>query len=120
MSKQTSANEGRQVDLEEIEVAINDLDSGPAAETLTGAIKDLPGVRVMRVTRGGVMISYNPIGITPEQIRAEIERAGFTVDGIESGRKSPMHPNPQPTAEPLDHLRPPPNVHPDPGGHKGQ
>ena len=66
------------------------------------------------------MISYNPAGITQEEVRDAIERAGFTVDGLESGRQSPLRPDAQATREPLDHMRPPPKVHPDPGGHEGQ
>src|SRR4051812_19960833 len=102
--------------LEEIEVAINDLDSTVAQQNAIGALDDLPGIRGVRAVRGGLMISYNPIGISCEEIRDAIERAGFTVDGVETGRQSPLRPNPQPTREPLDYLRPPPKVHPDPGG----
>ena len=120
MSEQNAQTDERHADYEEIEVAINDADSPSSHETITNALKELPGIRAIRASRGGVMISYNPVGVDQGQIRTAIERAGFTVDGIEGGRKSPQYPNPQPTKEPLDHLRPPPKTHDDPGGHKGQ
>lgn len=84
-----SSDTGRQVDFEEIEVTINDVDNIQAEENLRSTLRDLPGVRAARISRGGAMISYNPLGISAEQIRSAIERAGFTVDGMEGGRKSP-------------------------------
>ena len=105
---------------EEIEVSIDDLDGGQTGQTFTSSLEGMPGIRAIRVVRGGAMISYNPQGVTQREIQTAIERAGFRVDGIEGGRRSPQTPDPQTTKEPLGHLQPPPKVHPDPGGHKGQ
>lgn len=76
---------------EELEIGINDVNSLPAEELLRATLKDLPAVRAARITLGGTVISYNPVGISPDQIRQAIERAGFTVDRMESGRRSPEH-----------------------------
>lgn len=74
---------------EEIEIRINDVDSIDSEELLRNALKDLPGIRAVRIMRGGATISYNPAGISVQQIREAVERAGFTVDGIEGGHRSP-------------------------------
>lgn len=74
---------------EEIEVRINDIDTIQSEEMLRNALKDLPGIRAVRIMRGGATISHNPVGISVSQIREAIERAGFTVDGIEDGHRSP-------------------------------
>jgi len=74
---------------EEIEIRINDVDTIESEELLRNALKDLPGIRAVRIMRGGATVSHNPVGISVSQIRDAIERAGFTVDGIESGHRSP-------------------------------
>jgi hypothetical protein len=89
MSQNPQPEPDRHVKFEEIEVAINDVDSLQSEELLRSALKLLPGIRAVRIARGGAMISYNPIGINVAQIRGAIERAGFTVDRIEGGRQSP-------------------------------
>ena len=72
------------IKFEELEIAINDLDSAPAEQNVKAALSDLPGIRSVRLVRGGAQISYNPLGISKEAIRDAITRAGFTIDGIES------------------------------------
>jgi hypothetical protein len=89
MSEPTIHRPDPDVALQEIEVAINDVDSIQSQETLRDALKKLPSVRAVRIVRGGAMISYNPVGISVEAIRKGIEQAGFTIDGIEGGRESP-------------------------------
>ncbi|MHA3769983.1 hypothetical protein ACXR0O_00435 [Verrucomicrobiota bacterium sgz303538] len=74
---------------EEVEIRINDIDTMQSEEMLREALKPLNGVRAARITRGGVVISFNPLGISVEQICQEIGRAGFTVDGFETGHRSP-------------------------------
>jgi hypothetical protein len=86
---ESESSASRQTAFEEIEVRINDVDSIEAEELLRNALKDLSGIRAVRIMRGGATISHNPDGISISQIRDVIERAGFTVDGIEGGRRSP-------------------------------
>ncbi len=86
---ESESSASRQTAFQEIEVRINDVDSIESEELLRNAFKDLPGIRAARIMRGGATISYNPDGISVEQIRDFIQRAGFTVDGIEGGRRSP-------------------------------
>src|SRR5262245_60163164 len=87
MSKSES-NSSYMTSFEEIEIRINDIDTTHSEEVMRETLKRLKGVRAARIVRGGVTISYNP-SLTVDQIRDEIVRAGFTIDGIETGRKSP-------------------------------
>lgn len=86
---ESESSASRQTAFEEIEVRINDVDSIESEELLRNTLKDLPSVRTVRIMRGGAMISHNPLGISQDQIRNAIERAGFTIDGIEGGHRSP-------------------------------
>jgi len=119
MSNQQETESERQIALQELEVSINDLDSSNA-EPIVSALKSVPGIRAARVVTGGIFVSYQPVGITPEQIRTEIERAGYTVDGMQGGHQSPLSGNPPQGRTPVNHMGQSQNVHPDPGGHKGQ
>lgn len=64
----------------ELELGIEGLDSNAAEETLQNALKGLQGIHAARVVRGGVHVTYNPLGITPQEIRDSVRRAGFAVD----------------------------------------
>lgn len=76
---------------EEFSIGINDLDSTVSYDAIFEAIKELPGIRAMRAMQGGVMIYFNPLGITEQEICTEIRRAGFTIDNIESGHQPLQH-----------------------------
>ena len=64
----------------ELELGIGGLKSDFAEETLRDALGRLRGIRAARVVRGGVHVTYNPLGITPREIRGSVRRAGFAVD----------------------------------------
>jgi len=120
MSDQNAEQEGRHASYEEMEVAINDADSPSAFEIIIDALRGLPGMRAVHASRGGLMISFNPVAIDQGQICTEIERAGFTIDGVEAGQPAIHISGPKPTGEPLSRMSIPPKTHDDPGGHKGQ
>lgn len=67
-------------DYMELELAIDDLDTEEAEETVRNTLKNLRGIHGARIVRGGVHVIYNPLGITPEEIMDEVRRLGFTVD----------------------------------------
>lgn len=94
MSEQNVQSEDQKLEYDEISIGINDLDSTVSYDAVYEALKELRGIRAMRALQGGVMISFNPLGVTQQEICTEIERAGFTIDNIESSHKSPQNPNP--------------------------
>lgn len=120
MSDENAEQEGRHTAFEEMEVAINDADSTSAYEIIIDALRGLPGMRAIHASRGGLMISFNPVAIDQGQICTEIERAGFTIDAVEGSQPDVHITGPKPTNEPLSRMDIPPKTHDDPGGHKGQ
>jgi hypothetical protein len=64
----------------ELELGIEGLKTEEAELTLQTALKGLQGIHAARMVRGGVHVTYNPLGITPQEIRESVRRAGFAVD----------------------------------------
>lgn len=64
----------------ELELGIEGLDTEAAGVTLRTALKGLKGIHAARVVTGGVHVTYNPLGITPQEIREAVRRVGFAVD----------------------------------------
>ena len=67
-------------DFREIELAINDLDTQAEEARIRDVLKGLIGIHAARLLQGGVHISYNPLGITAEEIIDAVRRCGLTVD----------------------------------------
>jgi hypothetical protein len=69
--------------LEQVEFDINDINSEVAQNTVRAALKDLNGVRDIQLVTGGALITYNPLGITKEEICTAIRRSGYRATEIE-------------------------------------
>jgi len=69
--------------LEQAEFDINDVDSEVAHRVVSEAVKNLNGVRDVRFVGGGAIVTYNPIGITKEEICTAIRRSGYRATEIE-------------------------------------
>jgi hypothetical protein len=90
MARRIPNDPNARIKFQELEVAINDLDSVVAEQNVKAALADLPGIRSVRLVRGGAQITFNPLGISQETISDAITRAGFKIDGIESSAASPQ------------------------------
>jgi len=68
--------------LEQVEFDINDINSEVAQNTVRDAVKDLNGVRDVQFVGGGAIVTYNPLGITKEEICTAIRRSGYRATEI--------------------------------------
>ena len=71
--------------LEQAEFDINEADSDVAHNAIHDAIKDLNGVREVQFVGGGAIVTFNPIGITKEEICTAIRRSGYRATEIIAG-----------------------------------
>jgi copper chaperone CopZ len=70
--------------LEQVEFDINEINSEVAQNTVRDAVKDLNGVRDVQFVGGGAIVTYNPLGITREEICTAIRRSGYRATEIET------------------------------------
>ena len=70
--------------LEQVEFDINDINSEVAQNAVRDAVKDLNGVRDVQFVGGGAVVTYNPIGITKENICTAIRRSGSRATEIDT------------------------------------
>ena len=70
--------------LEQAEFDINDADSEVAHRAICDAVNGLNGVREVQFVGGGVIVTFNPIGITKEEICTAIRRSGYRATEITS------------------------------------
>jgi hypothetical protein len=70
--------------LEQAEFDINDADSEVAHRAICDAVNGLNGVREVQFVGGGVVVTFNPIGITKEEICTAIRRSGYRATEITS------------------------------------
>jgi hypothetical protein len=68
--------------LQQAEFDINDINSEVAQNTVRDAVKDLNGVRDVQFVGGGAIVTYNPLGITKEEICTAIRRSGYRATEI--------------------------------------
>ncbi len=68
--------------LEQVNFDINDINSEVAQSAVREAVKDLNGVRDVQFAGGGAVVTYNPIGITKEEICAAIRRSDYRATEI--------------------------------------
>lgn len=66
-------------EFKELEFETFDLNEEAEQARLQGMLKNLNGVHMARITRNGVHIIYNPLGITPEEIEGAVRQAGFKI-----------------------------------------
>ena len=71
--------------LEQVEFDINDINSEVAQNSVRDAVKDLNGVRDVQFVGGGAVVTYNPLGITKEEICTAIRRSGYRATDISGG-----------------------------------
>jgi hypothetical protein len=63
--------------LEQASFEMNDADSEGAHNAIRDAVKDLNGVREVNFMGGGGIVTFNPIGITKDEICTAIRRSGY-------------------------------------------
>jgi copper chaperone CopZ len=80
----TMADAPNEPPLEQVEFDINDVNSEVAQNTVRDAVKDLNGVRDVQFVGGGAIVTYNPLGITKEEICTAIRRSGYRATEITS------------------------------------
>ena len=68
--------------LEQVEFDINDINSDAAHNTVRDALKDLNGVRDVQFVGGGAIVTYNPLGISINEICTAIRRSGYRATEI--------------------------------------
>jgi hypothetical protein len=70
--------------LEQAEFDINDANTDEAHRAICDAVNGLNGVREVQFVGGGVVVTFNPIGITKEEICTAIRRSGHRATEITS------------------------------------
>jgi hypothetical protein len=70
--------------LEQAEFDINDANTEAAHRAICDAVNGLNGVREVQFVGGGVVVTFNPIGITKEEICTVIRRSGYRATEITS------------------------------------
>jgi len=68
--------------LEQVEFDINDINSDAAHNIVRDALKDLNGVRDVQFVGGGAIVTYNPLGISKNEICTAIRRSGYRATEI--------------------------------------
>jgi hypothetical protein len=76
------ADEANDAPLDQVEFDINDINSEAAQNGVRDAVKDLNGVRDVQFVGGGAIVTYNPLGITKEEICTAIRRSGHRATEI--------------------------------------
>jgi hypothetical protein len=70
--------------LEQVEFDNNDINSEVAQDAVREAVKNLNGVREVQFIGGGAVVTYNPVGISKEEICTAIRRSGHRATEITS------------------------------------
>ena len=70
-------NQQNEPPLEQAEFDINDANTEAAHRAICDAVNGLNGVRDVQFVGGGVVVTFNPIGITKEEICTAIRRSGY-------------------------------------------
>jgi hypothetical protein len=77
-------NPENEAPLEQVEFDINDVNSDVAHRTICDAVNGLNGVRDVQFVGGGAIVTFNPLGITKEEICTAIRRSGYRATEITS------------------------------------
>lgn len=70
--------------LEELDLAIADMDTASAQQRAQGVLEQLPGIRAVRLVESGAWISYQPRGIAPGEIVNALRQSGFRASVFQS------------------------------------
>ena len=76
-------------ELVQIEIAVPNLDI-PGEQKLQEALHKIQGIEMMAVADSKVKASYDPTRVTAAELRAAIEREGFTAAESDVERTSPL------------------------------
>ena len=68
--------------LEQVEFDINDVNSEEARLAVCEAVNGLNGVRDVQFVGGGAIVTFNPLGITKEEICTAVRRSGHRATEI--------------------------------------
>jgi hypothetical protein len=63
--------------LERVTFELTEANSPEAVQAIRGAVDDLNGVRDLQFVGGGALVTFNPLGITKEEICTAIRRSGY-------------------------------------------
>ena len=63
---------------------VNDVNSTQATTALCAGVQGLDGVRDVQFVSGGVFVTFNPLGITKEEICTALLRGGYRASEIEA------------------------------------
>src|ERR1044071_1995126 len=74
--------------LEEVSFDIEGIDSPAAVMTICAGMQGLNGIRDMRFV-GGARITFDPLGISKEEICTALARGGYRATEIPANRRSP-------------------------------
>ena len=69
---------------ERVAFEINDVNSPEATMALCAGVQGLNGVREVQFVDGAAIVTFNPLGITKEEICTALQRAGYHPSIIES------------------------------------
>ena len=73
------------VALQQVEFDINDVNSEDARRAVCDAVNGLNGVRDVQFVAGGAIVTFNPLGITKEEICTAVRRSGHRATEITTG-----------------------------------
>ena len=77
---------GQQTDdppLEQVGFDVDDLDCEVARATVRQLLQDLAGVHDVLVFEGAATVTYNPIGVTKQEVCSAIRQLGYQATEIE-------------------------------------
>jgi copper chaperone CopZ len=69
--------------MERVSMTIEGMSCGHCVRAVDQVLKGLAGVQVEQVGVGSAVVSYDPVTVTPEQIREAISEEGYAVRNIE-------------------------------------
>ncbi|HZJ15532.1 MAG TPA: heavy-metal-associated domain-containing protein [Chthoniobacteraceae bacterium] len=70
------------------EFSVAGLETPADEQTISSALSGLDGIQSLKISRGKVVVEYDPIRITKAQLSEVIIRAGFRIAEVESGPAS--------------------------------
>jgi hypothetical protein len=74
--------------LEQVTFEMNEASSPEAMSAIREAVRGLNGVRDIEFIGGGALVTFNPLGITKEEICTAIRRSGYRATQINSAGAS--------------------------------
>lgn len=81
MTEETGATQN-DPPLERVTFEINEVNSPEATQAVCEAVKGLNGVRDVQFMGAGALVTFNPLGITKDEICTAIRRSGYRATEI--------------------------------------